>query len=103
MKPFKKCPERSHSSSVSVYTSEMKLKKCDKTVASSLTCWQKCHNAKFLCIPGHIINPKCLCVRNFTRSSPLHHDIKCVTTSYYEDLGLASNATSQEIKESYYR
>ena len=41
--------------------------------------------------------------RKFSRSSSLQHDIKCVTNSYYEDLGLESSATSKEIKEAFYR
>ena len=49
----------------------------------------------------HIIlrDPK----RQFSRSSSLQHDIKCVTNSYYEDLGLESSATSKEIKDAFYR
>ena len=41
--------------------------------------------------------------RKFSRSSSLLHDIKCVTNSYYEDLGLESTATAKEIKEAFYR
>ena len=36
-------------------------------------------------------------------SSKLNHEIKCVTNSYYEDLGLESTASSHEIKEAFYR
>ena len=36
-------------------------------------------------------------------SSKLNHEIKCVTNSYYEDLGLESTASSIEIKEAFYR
>ena len=41
--------------------------------------------------------------RSFSKTANLLHDIKCVTTSYYEDLGLESNASSKEIKEAFYR
>lgn len=41
--------------------------------------------------------------RKFRRSSLLQHDIKCVTTSYYEDLGIQSTASSKEIKEAFYK
>merc|ERR1711894_516224 len=41
--------------------------------------------------------------RKFRRSSSLQHDIKCVTTSYYEDLGIQSTASSKEIKEAFYK
>ena len=45
----------------------------------------------------------CLSVRQFSRTSSLNHDIKCVTTSYYEDLGILSTATSKEIKDAFYK
>lgn len=41
--------------------------------------------------------------RKFSRTSSLQHDIKCVTTSYYEDLGILSTASSKEIKEAFYK
>ena len=41
--------------------------------------------------------------RTFSRSSNLSHEIKCVTNSYYEDLGLQTSATSKDIKDAYYR
>ena len=43
------------------------------------------------------------CNRKFSRSSKLLREIKCVTTSYYEDLGIESNASSKNIKEAFYR
>lgn len=40
--------------------------------------------------------------RQISRTSCLNHDIKCVTTTYYEDLGIISTASSKEIKDAFY-
>jgi len=40
--------------------------------------------------------------RQISRTSWLQHDIKCATTSYYEDLGIISTASSKEIKDAFY-
>ena len=54
---------------------------------------------------SNISHPAIVCIpsRKLSTSSKLYHEIKCVTNSYYEDLGLESTASSHEIKEAFYR
>jgi len=54
---------------------------------------------------SNISHPAIVCIpsRKLSTSSKLNHEIKCVTNSYYEDLGLESTASSHEIKEAFYR
>ena len=54
---------------------------------------------------GNLIQPTAFHQHNrkFSRSTSLLHEIRCVTNSYYEDLGLESTATAKQIKDAFYR